>query len=139
MKQISFASFVLSIIFLHPSVLAKDWFFIGGNRPPTDVDTPLQGIYTEINTDSVRVVNIDGNKGIFYQMRVGTIFKDGRSGVASFDDDEMIRDCVHNKTWHIKTQRWSNNWKELGDYLCDLSMRKGNKWGSENFRMQTNR
>lgn len=139
MKSLAIASLVLSTIFVHPPILAKDWFFIGGNRPPSDIDTPFRGIYTEINTDTVRAVNIDGRKGIYFQVRVGTIFKDGRSGLASLDDDEMIRDCVRNSTWYVKTQRWSNNWKELGDYLCDLSTRNADKWGSEVFRMQTNR
>lgn len=137
MKSLTIASLILSTIFVHSPILANDWFFIGGNRSPSNVGTPFRGIYTEINTDSFGTASIDGNKGIAYKIRVGAIFKDGRSGLASHNDDELIRDCVRNRTWHVKTQRWSSDWKELGDYLCDLSTRPSNKWGGEIFKIQT--
>lgn len=137
MKSLVTTSLICLTIFVQSSVLAKEWFFIGGNRSSPNADTPLRGIYTEINTDSVRAVDIDGNNGIYFQIRVGAIFKDGRSGLASHDDDEIIRDCSRNASWHVKSHRWSNDWKELGDYLCDLSTRSSGKWGSEQFRIKT--
>lgn len=136
MKSFIIAPLVVSTILLNPPALAKDWFFIGGNRSPSNVDTPFKGIYTEISTDSIKEVNIDSNKGIYFRIRVGVIFKDGRSGLASHDDDELIRDCVRNSTWHVKSHQWSANWNELGDYLCDLSARNANKWGSEVFKIK---
>jgi len=127
---------LLPVVFLD-SACANEWFYLGGNRAQADSKTELQAIYTEINPGSIRQVVIDGNKGVFFRIRVGAIFQDGRSGIAEHDDDEMIRDCVRNSTWHVRTKRWQSDWKEIGDYLCDLSIRPNGKWGEERFRIKT--
>ena len=117
--------------------LSEEWFLIEGNQNTSDKTSHIRSIYTEINTSAIHEAVIDSNKGIFFRLRVGAILKDGRSGIAVHDDDELIRDCVRNATWHIKTRRWTNDWNEVGDYLCDLTLRIGNKWGTSSFSIKT--
>jgi len=137
LSQLFATASIAYTILVQAPVDAQNWFYIGGNRSTSNVNTALQGIYTEIDTNSIREAKIDGGKGIYFRIRVGAIFKDGRSGIASHDNDELIRDCTRNKTWYIKKKMWSTNWQELGDYLCDLSTRNGSTWGTEVFRVKS--